>query len=133
VTVEVSAAWVVTAFLAGGVVTYALTRPSTAAASPANCPLDEKSFHDWASARGYASIYLQKQQPPPPGVAELVKTWSLDTVTSPIVVACGDGSLWYYADNKTAPARRDDLRAQYCSAQKTAGVSGLDPASLFLV
>lgn len=127
---NVNAAWVVTALVAGAAVTYAFVRP--AKASVPACSVNEKSLSDWASAEGYASIWLYSTPPPPPSATVLVKQWvSLSLVTGPVVVVCSDGSFWYYADTKTDPVRRDDLRAKYCSAQK--GTTAGHPASAFMV
>jgi hypothetical protein len=135
VIVDVNAAWVVTALVAGVAVTYALTRSSPVAAAPApGCPVDEKRFHDWGSAEGYTTVYLPSQAPPPPSIDELEKDFTGLKQLPPstkVVVACQDGSLWYYENLAAKPVKRDDLRALYYSTQK--GATAGDPASLFLV
>jgi hypothetical protein len=148
-----SGLWLLGGLVVGGAALYFLTRDKAAAsttttATPpplppaAVCTVDQVKLTQWGFTAGVVAVQIPTAfpggTPPMPNQLKAMlppaMQAQLDALSSgqAVVVVLQDGSFWYYANDASAPVRRDDLHADYCQKYGSATLQG-HPINLFMI
>jgi len=147
-----AAPWVLGALALGAAAIWYLNKDKTASttttATPpplppaAVCTVDQVKLTQWGFTAGVVAVQVPTAfpggTPPMPNQLKAMlppaMQAQLDALSSgqAVVVVLQDGSFWYYANDASAPVRRDDLHADYCQKYGSATLQG-HPINLFMI